>query len=63
LNLDDPRLTCVEAQAEHGDLKEQMIKARDAKCVILGDIPDMGKARFVRMRRGVKEIEVEEEEG
>jgi len=32
------------------------------KCVILGDIPDMGRARFVRMRRGVKEVEFEGEE-
>ena len=30
------------------------------KYVILGDIPGMGKARFVRMRRGVREIEEEE---
>jgi len=32
------------------------------KHAILGDIPDMGKARFVRMRRGVKEVELEGEE-
>jgi len=31
------------------------------KCVILGDIPDMGRARFVRMRGSIKELEVEEE--
>ena len=47
---------------EHGDLMEETIKARDVRCVILGDIPDMGKARFVRARRGVKEVEFEEGE-
>jgi len=39
----------------------ETIKAKDVKYVILGDIPDMGKARFVRMRGSVKEVEVEEE--
>ena len=57
---DDPKFTCIEVQVEHGDLTEEIIKAKDVKCVILGDIPDMGKARFVRMRRGIKELEVEE---
>lgn len=57
---DDPKLTCVEAQVEHEDLTEETIKARDVKCVILGDVPDMGRARFVRMRRGIKEVEVGE---
>jgi len=28
----------------------------------LGDIPDMGKARFVRMKGGIKEVELEGEE-
>ena len=60
---DDPKLTCVEAQVEHGDLTEEIIKARDVKCVILGDIPDMGRARFVRLRGSIKEVEVEEEGG
>ena len=32
------------------DLEEETIKAKDAKYVIIGDIPDMGRARFVRMR-------------
>jgi len=50
----------IEVQVEHGDLKGETNKARDVKCVILGDIPDMGKAIFVRMRRGVKEVELEE---
>ena len=59
---DDPKLTCIEVQVEHGDLKEEIIKVKDVKCVILGDIPDMGKARFVRIRKGVKELEVEEGE-
>ena len=56
---DDPKLTCIEV--EHGDLMEETVKARDVKCAILGDIPDMGKARFVRMRGSVKEVEFEEE--
>ena len=58
---DDPKLTCIEVQVEHGDFMEETIKARDVKYVILGDIPDMGKARFVRMRGSVKEVEFEEE--
>jgi len=57
---DDPKLTCIEVQVEHGDLVEETIKARDVKCAILGEIPDMGKARFVRMRGSVREVEVEE---
>ena len=59
---DDPRLTCLEAHLEHGDLTQETVKARDVRYVILGDIPDMGKARFVRVRRGVKEVELEEGE-
>ena len=43
----------------HEDLEEERIKAKDVKYVILGDIPDMGRARFVRMRKGVREIEEE----
>ena len=57
---DDPKLTCVEVEVEHKDLTMETIKAKNVKYVILGDIPDMGKARFVRMRRGIKELEVEE---
>jgi len=45
---------------EHGDLTQETVKARDVRYVILGDIPDMGRARFVRVRRGVKEVEFEE---
>jgi len=41
----------------HEDLAEETIKVKDVKYVILGDIPDMGRARFVRMRKGVKEVE------
>jgi len=37
------------------------IKARDVKYVILGDIPEMGRARLVRIRRPIKVVEVEEE--
>ena len=57
---DDPKLTCVEVEVEHKDLTMETIKAKDVKFVILGDISDMGKARFMRMRRGIKELEVEE---
>ena len=57
---DDPKLTCVEVEVEHKDLTMETIKAKNVKYVILGDIPDMGRARFVRMRRGIKELEVEE---
>jgi len=39
---------------------QETVKAKDVRYVILEDIPDMGKARFVRMRRGVKEVELEE---
>ena len=45
---------------EHKDLTMETIKVRDVKHAILGDIPEMGKARLVRMRRGIKELEVEE---
>jgi len=47
---------------EHGDLTQETVKARDVRYVILGDIPDMGRARFMRVRRGVKEVELEGEE-
>ena len=57
---DDPKLTCVEVEVEHKDLTMETIKAKNVKYVILGDIPDMGRARCVRMRRGIKELEVEE---
>ena len=63
LNLgdpDDPRITCVEVEVEHKDLTREEMRVRDVKYAILGDIPDMGKARFVRMRKGIKELEVEE---
>jgi len=56
LNLgdpDDPRLTCVEVQVEDGVLTEEIMKTRDVKMRDSRGIPDMGKARFVRMRRGV----------
>jgi len=59
---DDPKLTCIEVRVERRDLTEETIKAKDVKCVILGDIPDMGKARFVRIRGSVKEVEFEEGE-
>ena len=59
---DDPKITCVEAQVVHEDLSEEAIKVKDVKYIILGDIPGMGKARFVRMRKGVREIEEEEGE-
>lgn len=39
---DDPKITCVEVEVEHGDLTMETIKARDVKCVILGNIPEMG---------------------
>ena len=58
----DPKLTCMEAHLEHGDLTQETVKARDVRYAILGDIPDMGKARFVRMRKGIKEVELEGEE-
>jgi len=65
LNLgdpDDPKITCLEAHLEHGDLTQGTVKARDVRYVILGDIPDMGKARFVRVRKGIKQVELEGEE-
>jgi len=54
---DDPKITCAEVQVVHEDLEEETIKAKDVKCVIIGDIPDMGRARFVRIREGVREVE------
>jgi len=60
---DDPKITCAEVQVMHEDLEEETIKAKDVKCVIIGDIPGMGRARFVKIRKGVREIEEEEEEG
>jgi len=54
---DDPKITCTEVQVVREDLEEETIKAKDVKCVILGDIPDMGRARFVRIREGVREVE------
>jgi hypothetical protein len=56
---DDPKITCAEVQMVREDLEEETIKAKDVKCVIIGDIPDMGRARFVRMREGVREVEEE----
>ena len=35
------------------------IKIPHPFCMILGDIPDMGKARFVKMKDSIKELEVE----
>ena len=64
LNLgdpDDPKHTCIEVEVEHGDLTMETIKAKDVKYVILGDIPEMGRARLVRIRRPIKVVEVEEE--
>ena len=56
---DDPRITCVELEVEHEDLTREEIRVRDVKYAILGDIPDMGKARLVRVRRLVKEVELD----
>ena len=56
---DDPKITCAEVQVVHEDLEEETIKAKDVKCVIIGDIPDMGRARFVRIREDVREVEEE----
>ena len=39
------------------NLEEETIKTKGVKYVILGDIPDMGRAGFVRMRKGVREVE------
>ena len=57
--LDDGRFTCAEVQVAHEDLEEETIKAKDVKYVILGDIQDMGRARFVRMmkRKECKEVD------
>ncbi|MCD6593663.1 hypothetical protein J7L00_06240 [Candidatus Bathyarchaeota archaeon] len=60
-NSDDSKHTCVEVEVEHKDLRREEMRVRDVKYAILGEIPDMGKARFVRMRGSVKEVEVEEE--
>ena len=57
---DDPRITCVEVRIVREDL-EEAIRAKGVKYVILGDIPGMGKARFMRVRRRVGEA-VEEGE-
>jgi len=60
LNLDDPdepKITCAEVQLVHEGLEEETIKVRDVKYVILGDIPDMGRARLIRIRKGVREVE------
>ncbi|MCF3653063.1 MAG: hypothetical protein L2C94_002715, partial [Aigarchaeota archaeon] len=48
---DDPKITCAEVQVVHEDLEEETIKAKGVKYVIIGDIPGMGRARFVMMRR------------
>ena len=56
---DDPRITCVELEVEHEDLTREEIRVRDVKYAILGDIPDMGKARLVRVRHLVKEVELD----
>jgi len=58
---DDPKITCAEVQVVHEDLEEETIKTKDVKYVIIGDIPGMGRARFVRIRKGVREIEEEGE--
>jgi len=36
----------------HKGLTRETIKAKDVKHVIIGDMPDMSRARFVRVRRG-----------
>jgi len=54
---DDPGITCAEVHVVHEDLTEEVIRAKGVKYVILGDIPGMGKARLVRMRRRVRKIE------
>jgi hypothetical protein len=58
-NPDDPKFTCAEVQMVREDLEEETIKAKGVKYVILGDIPDMGKARLVRVGKGVREVEEE----
>jgi len=60
INLDDPgdpKFTCVEVQVVHEDLEEETIKAKDVKHVIIGDIQDMDRVRFVRVRKGIREVE------
>ena len=47
INLGDPndlKHICIEVEVEHKDLAMETIKARDVKHVILGDIPEMGRA-------------------
>jgi len=56
---DDPKHTCIEVELEHKDLTREEMRVRDMKYAILGDIPDMGKARLVRIRRLVKEVELD----
>jgi len=56
---DDPKITCAEVQVVREDLEEETIKAKGVKYVIIGDIQDMGRARFVRIREGVREVEEE----
>jgi len=54
INLDDPgdpKFTCVGVQVVDEDLEEETIKTKDVK-LIIGDIQDMGRARFVRIRKG-----------
>ncbi|MCF3652974.1 MAG: hypothetical protein L2C94_002210 [Aigarchaeota archaeon] len=40
INLDDPKITCVEVQVVREDLEEETIKAKGVKYVIIGDVPD-----------------------
>ena len=42
---DDPRITCVELEAERKDLTREEMRTRDVKYAIIGDIPDMDKAK------------------
>jgi len=35
------------------------MRARDVKYAIIGNVPDMDKARLVRIRRLVKEVELD----
>ena len=58
---DDPRHTCIEVEVEHKDLTMETIKVRDVKHVIFGDIPEMGWASLVRIRRPIGELEEGEE--
>jgi len=41
----------------------ETIKVRDVKHVILGDIPEMGRARLVRISRPIRVVEIEEDGG